>query len=139
MFFFIVLAIEEEIKNMIAKYSENVGCIGLLLNDSNVPKKAEQIIHQTILRYIITFESECWTSTKRLEQQITTTYMKVIRMERGVTIWHRKRNENLYKQSNMLPIVQVINRNKPRWFGHVIRREEESTLTVVMKLNMKRK
>ena len=28
-----------------------------------------------------------------------------------VTRWDRKRNEDLNKQSNMLPIVQVINKN----------------------------
>ena len=65
--------------------------------------------------------------------------MKVIRMIQGVARWDRKRNEDLYKQSNMLPNVQVINKNKLRWFGHVMRREEESTLRVVMKLNMKGK
>ena len=48
----------------------------------------------------------------------------------------RKRNEDLHKQSNMLSIVQVINKNKLRWFGHVMRREEESTLRVVMNLKM---
>ena len=69
------------------------------------------------------FGSKCWTLTKSPEQQITTAYMKVIRM---VTRWDRKRNEDLYKQSNMLPIVQVINKNKRRWFDHVMRREEES-------------
>ena len=60
--------------------------------------------------------------------------MKVIR---GVTRWDRKRNEDLYKQSKiiMLPNVQVI-KNKLRWCGHVMRREEESTLRVVMKLKM---
>ncbi len=36
-------------------------------------------------------------------------------------------------------IVQVINKNKLRWFGHVMRREEESTPKVVMHLNMKGK
>ena len=39
----------------------------------------------------------------------------------------------------MLHIVQVINKNKLRWFGHVMGREEESTLRVVMKLKMKGK
>ena len=48
-------------------------------------------------------------------------------------------NEDLYKQSNMLPIVQVIDKNKLRWFGHVMATEEESTLRVVMKLKMKGK
>ena len=37
----------------------------------------------------------------------------------------------------MLPIVQVINKNKFRWFGHVMERDEESTLRVVMELMMK--
>ena len=39
----------------------------------------------------------------------------------------------------MLPIVQVINTNKLQWFGHVMRREDESTLRVVIKLKMKGK
>ena len=37
---------EEEIKNMIAKYSQSVGCMYRIL--LNVPKNAKQIIHQTI-------------------------------------------------------------------------------------------
>ena len=109
-----------------------------LLKDRNVPKKAKQTIHQIILIPILFFGSEFWTLTKRLELQITTADMKVIRMIQGVTRWDRKRNEDLHKQSNMLPIVQVINKNKLRWFGHVMRREEDSTL-VVMKLKMKGK
>ena len=85
---------QEEIKNRIAKYSQNVGCMYRLLKDRNVPKKAKQIIHQTILRHILIFGSECWTLTKRLEQQITTAAMKVIRMIQGVTRWDRKINED---------------------------------------------
>ena len=38
---------------------------------------------------------------------------------------------------NMLSIVQVIDKNKLRWFGLVMRREEESMLKVVMQLNTK--
>ena len=48
-------------------------------------------------------------------------------------------NEDICRQSNKLPIVQVINKNKHRWFGNVMRREEVSTLRVVMKLKMKGK
>ena len=44
---------EEEIKNRIAKYSQSVGCMYRLLKDRNVPKKAKEIIHQTILRPIL--------------------------------------------------------------------------------------
>ena len=110
-----------------------------LLKDRNVTKKAKHIIHQTILKPILISGSECWTLTKRLQQQITTADMKVIRMIQWVTRWDGKRNEDLYKQSNMLPIVQVINKNKLRLFGHLMTTEEESTLRVVMKLKMKGK
>ena len=38
------------------------------------------------------------------------------------------------KLGNMLPIVQAIDKNKLRWFGLVMRREEESMLRVMMQL-----
>ena len=60
-------------------------------------------------------------------------------MIQGVTRWDSKRNEDIYKQSNMLLIVQVSNKNKLRRFGHVTRREEESTPRIVMKLKTKGK
>ena len=41
--------------------------------------------------------------------------------------------------TNKLSIVQVIDKNKLRWFGLAMRREEESMLRVVMQLKMKRK
>ena len=37
---------EEEIKNRIVKYSQNVGCMYRLLKDRNAPKKSMQSIHQ---------------------------------------------------------------------------------------------
>ena len=82
------------------------------------------IIHQTILRQILIFGTECLNLTqKNLEQHITTADMKVIRMIQGVTRWDRKSNE-------------MINQNKRRRFGDVIRSEEESTVRVVMALKM---
>ena len=38
--------------------------------------------------------------------------------------------------TNRLSIVQVIDKNKLRWFGLVMRREEESMLRVVMQLKV---
>ena len=75
--------------------------------------------------------------TKKLEQNITTEDANVIKVIQGVARFDRKRNEDLHRQINMLPIVQVLNKNTLRRFGHVTMREEESTLRVVMQLNMK--
>ena len=95
-----------------------------LLKDRNVPKKAEQIIHQTVLRPILIFGSECWTLTKRLELQITTADMKVIKMIQGVTRWHSQIHEDLYKQSNMFSSDQQEQTSMvwPNWQIHEERR-----------------
>ena len=39
--------------------------------------------------------------------------------------------------THMIPILQVIDKNKVRWFGLVMRREEEPMIMVVMQLNVK--
>ena len=41
--------------------------------------------------------------------------------------------------TNKLSIVQVIDKNKLRWFGLFMRREEESMLRVAMQLKVKGK
>ena len=41
--------------------------------------------------------------------------------------------------TNMLPVVQAINKNNVRCYGLVMGREEESMLRVVMQLNVKGK
>ena len=76
---------EDDIKNRIANYSQNVGCMYRQMKDRNVPKKANQIIHKTIVRHIIIFgiESLTFDKKKRLEQKITTTFVKVIKMIQG--------------------------------------------------------
>ena len=51
-------------------------------------------------------------------------------------IKHKQRNEDMHRQINMLPVVQVVNNNKCRWYGHVMRSEGKSTMRVVLKLDM---
>ena len=56
---------EDDIKNRIANYCQNVGYMYRLTKDKNVPKKAKQIIHQTIFRPIIIFGNDCRTLDKK--------------------------------------------------------------------------
>ena len=64
-----------------------------------------------------------------IEHQTTTAHKKVIRMLQG-SRWDRMINEDQHRQSNMLPIVQEINRNKLRWYDHLMKEEEESNRVV---------
>ena len=62
------------------------------------------------------FGSECWTLTKRLEQQITTAYMKVIRMIQGVTILDRKGNYAAHRSTDQQEQTSMV------WSCHEERR-----------------
>ena len=52
-------------------------------------------------------------------EQITTADMKVIS-------WDKNRNGDLYRY-RVIPIVEVISKNKLRWIGNDMMREKEST------------
>ena len=88
---------EEEIRNRIVKYRQNVGCMYRILKDRNVPKKAKQIIPKTIFKPILIFGSDYWTLTKRLAQHFTTADMKCLRSIQWVNIWDSKGNTDFYR------------------------------------------
>ena len=108
-----------------------------ITKDRHVAKKAKQIIHQTILRPIHTFGNDSWTLDKKARSADYNSRHESYQNGTRGNQMGKKRKEELHRQSNLLPIVQVMKKNKLRRFGHVVRRDEESTLRVVMKLNMK--
>ena len=56
--------IEEEINRRIAKYSQNVIIMYILLKDRNVSRQAKLVIHKTILSPILLYGHESWATTK---------------------------------------------------------------------------
>ena len=87
--------IEEEINRRIAKYSQNVGMMYILLKDRNVPRKATPEIHKTKLRPILFYGHESWVTTKRLDSRIQAADMKVLRLVKGVTRRAKIRNADI--------------------------------------------
>ena len=54
-----------------------------------------------------------------------------IRAIRGVTLRDRLRNDDIREQLGAMPtITEVIRERRLRWFGHVMRRPEDSILNI---------
>ena len=83
--------IGEEINRRIAKYSQNVGMMYRLLKVRNVPRKANMVIHNTILKPILLYGHESWVK-KKLDSRIQAADMKVIRLIKCVTRRDKIRN-----------------------------------------------
>ena len=62
--------------------------------------------------------------------------MKVLRLVKGVTRRDRLRNADIYDEFKIKPIIQT---DQLRWFGHVMRRDEETTAKKILDLNVKEK
>ena len=62
--------------------------------------------------------------------------MKVLRLVKGVT--RRDRVRNADEELKIKPIIETIQTDRLRWFGHVMRRDEKTTAKKVLHLKVKR-
>ena len=58
---------------------------------------------------------------------------------KGVTRRDRIRNADIYDEFKIKPIIETIQTDQLRWFGHVMRRDEETTAKKVLNLKVKGK
>ena len=51
--------------------------------------------------------------------------MRVLRMIAGVTRWARRRNEEIKQGTRVEHIVELVERRRLQWFGHVKRMNDD--------------
>ena len=73
------------------------------------------------------YGGETWVLIKEEEGVLQRTERAMIRMMCGVRLGDRKRNEELMQMLELdVDVVTLVRRSSLRWYGHVLRREEES-------------
>ena len=70
---------------------------------------------------VLLYGNETWSLTIRQEQRIITFYNKCLRTIIGVNLGDRLSNETLLDITGQPPVINIIRRNRLRWFGHVNR------------------
>ena len=116
---------ELEINNRTSKYNQNLSALYPLIKDKNIPTKCKVIIYSTILRPILTYGSESWSLTTKLKSRIGAAEMKVLRCIKGVTRRDRIRNKQIREELGIDDIIEIIEGNQLRWYGHVRRMSQE--------------
>ena len=114
---------EVEINNRLGKYDSNVGMVYPLLRDRNIPRY-KIIIYQSILKPILMYGSEVWSLTTKTVSRLQAAEMRVLRLIMRVTRKDRMRNSRI-REELVTPLLEDIERGKLRWYGHVMRMEEE--------------
>ena len=109
---------------------------GELLHRNRCPLKMKSKVYHCCVRSAIPYGSETW-GLKKNEKAILRTERAMVRAMCGQKVVDRKTTE---KQMNMLGLKETIDRlttaNGVRWYGQVLRRNDDSVLRVALNLEV---
>ena len=110
-----------EIDKRIAKYSKNLGLLYPLIKEKHIPEKVKIQIYTTILKPILLYGSESWVLTTKMKSKLQAAEMRTLRLIKRVTRLDKQRNEDIRKSLKVESLLNNIEKNQLRWFGHVQR------------------
>lgn len=123
---------DDELKERIGKFSQNVGMLYPLLKGKEIPTEIKALIYKTILRPILLYGSECWAMNTVHKSRLEAAEMRVLRVIRGISLRDRVRSERIRTDLGVEPVLDCVERNQLRWFGHVRRMEGAERLRRIL-------
>ncbi|KAK6760556.1 hypothetical protein RB195_021861 [Necator americanus] len=107
-----------------------------VLCDKKVPVRLKSKIYRTVVRPVALYGCECWPTTKALERVLHAMEMRMLRWTIGVTLKEKVSNDTVRSIFGVVQITEKMKEAQMRWFGHVLRREEESVAKTALKLDV---
>ena len=96
-------------------------------------------LYKACVRSAMIYGSETWAMKEEQKRRLETNEMRMLRMICGVTLRDRISNEEIRSRVHVAPLGTVITRNRLRWFGHVVRREDESLIKQALDMRAQRR
>ena len=117
----------EELKTRIAKATLAMTKLTVIWRSNQINPKAKINLYTSLVRSILLYGCQSWTSTVDTERRIrafeTKSYRKILR----ITYRERKTNEFVKTKIDELAakqesLLSIVKRRKMNWFGHITRR-----------------
>ena len=106
-------------------------CSGVLC-DKRMPVKLKGKVYRTVVRPAMLYGAETWATTKRQESRIEVNEMRMLRWMCGVTRKDKIRNEHIRGTTKVVQASRKITERRLKWYGHVMRMEEDHVVRRVM-------
>ena len=98
---------------------------------SNIPLSLKRKLYNQCILPAMTYASETWTMTKRMEQKLAASQRKMERSILGITWEDHKTNDWIRNKTGIRDIIETVKRKKWTWAGHISRmRDDRWTNTV---------
>lgn len=117
---------EAEINERIEKAMRNYYALNnKFIRRKEISIKTKITVYKTIYKPVLTYGSESWVLTKQQKSRIQAAEMRYLRAIKGITRRDRIRNEIVRTELKVEPILSNIERQHLKWFGHLIRMEDQ--------------
>ena len=75
---------------------------------------------------------DCWAMNTAHKSRLEAAEMRVLRVIRGISLRDRVRSERIRTDLGVEPVLDCVERNQLRWFGHVRRMEGAERLRRIL-------
>ncbi|VDP20896.1 unnamed protein product [Heligmosomoides polygyrus] len=96
-----------------------------VLCDRKMPERLKSKIYRAVVRPVAMYGAECLTAIKEVEARLSDMETKMLRWTAGVTRLDRIRNDATRQKFGVAPIADKMREARLRWYGHVLRGEED--------------
>ena len=121
--------IGEEIRRRVTLGNRSFYSLQKLFRSKTLHRNLKCQLYRSLVRPILAYGSEAWCMTQTDEQTLLVFERRILRtIFGGIQIennWRRRFNHELYELYAEPDIVKYIKINRLRWFGHVLRMDEE--------------
>ena len=90
-------------------------------------------IFKTYMESVLLYNSELWTMTKKLEDEIDVFQRNQVRRALKISWQDRVTNEDLYRKIGLRPVSELVKQRRIRWFGHMSRLPEDTPVRTAFK------
>lgn len=105
---------------MTVQILENLGLLYQVFRSTCISRNVKVTIYPSMLRPILLYGSEIWTTTTKTRSKIQAAEMRVLRLIYGVTKRDYIRNERIRREFNVESINNIII-SPLRWYGNLRR------------------
>ena len=87
--------------------------------DKKVPRKLKVLLYNTSIKPTLTYGSETWPVTQRMEDKLDATEMRMLRHIHGVTYEDHITNEEIRSEAKVKELSTQMRVKRLQWYGHV--------------------
>jgi len=127
---------DQEIRKRIGLAKAAFEKLGSILKNNRVSMNTRLRVLNCYVLSILTYGSECWTISQRMEKQIEAAEMWFLRRMLRISWTERMSNQEVLEKARTERfIIKLIRKRQLEFLGHIMRKGELENLSVTAKIN----